>query len=451
MSKFLNTFAPVMGGTAVLLGSAYILADQFVADIPAPLRGQAVSAAEAQSAPAPAAEEQPTQATAEAAPAETTAETAPAEQAAEVAPAEGAPVTMARLGLGRPATEDEIAAWDVNVMPDGTGLPVGSGSVEDGEMLFSENCAVCHGEFAEGSGNWPKLAGGDGSLADQDPLKTVGSYWPYLSTAFDYVHRSMPFGAAQTLSADDTYAITAYILYSNFLVDEDFVLSNENFLEVEMPNAEGFIVDDRAETEYPQWRTEPCMENCKETVEITMRATVLDVTPDDPTDDGAAAPTEEAASEMAVEAPAEEVAEAGDAAAEVEEAAATETAEAAPAEAAEPAEETMAAADPELIAAGENVFKKCKACHQVGDGAANKTGPQLNGIMGRTAGTVEGFKYSPAMTEAGEGGLVWNTETLAEFLAKPKDFVKGTKMSFAGLRKEDDIRAVEAYLGSFPE
>ncbi|SIN75968.1 c-type cytochrome [Vannielia litorea] len=452
MSKFLNTFAPVMGGTAVLLGSAYILADQFVADMPAPLRGQAVPAASAQATPEPVAEET-AQAADEAAPAEqseateehaeqseATEEHAEQSEATEEQPeqSEATSVATAKYGLGRPATEDEIAAWDVKVMPDGRGLPPGSGSVEDGEVLFSDNCAVCHGEFAEGSGNWPKLAGGDGTLADQDPLKTVGSYWPYLSTAWDYVHRSMPFGAAQTLSADDTYAITAYILYSNFLVDEDFVLSNENFLEVEMPNADGFIVDDRAETEYPQWRTEPCMEGCKDSVEITMRATVLDVTPDDPTDD---TPAE-----------AQQVAQPVEAAPASEETAAEETAaEEAAAEQAPAAEATPAAADPAMIAAGENVFKKCKACHQVGEGAENKTGPQLNGIMGRVAGTVEGFKYSKAMTDAGAGGLVWTAETLAGFLAKPKDFMKGTKMSFAGLRKEEDIKAVEAYLGSFSE
>ncbi|MFP7675357.1 c-type cytochrome [Marivita sp. S0852] len=186
-----------------------------------------------------------------------------------------------KLGLGRAALPEEIAAWDVDVSPDGTGLPVGSGSVEDGEMIFSDYCAVCHGEFAEGVDNWPELAGGEGTLADQDPVKTVGSYWPYLSTAWDYVHRSMPYGSAQILSDDEVYAIVAYILYSNFLVEDDFVLSNENFLEVEMPNADGFIVDDRAETEYPMWRTEPCMENCKDSVEITMRSSVLNVTPED--------------------------------------------------------------------------------------------------------------------------------------------------------------------------
>lgn len=322
-----------------------------------------------------------------------------------------------KLGIGRAALPEEIAAWDLDVSPDGTGLPAGSGSVEDGEMLFSENCAVCHGEFAEGVGNWPELAGGEDTLADKDPVKTVGSYWPYLSTAWDYVHRSMPFGNAQSLSHDETYAIVAYILYSNYLVEDDFVLSNENFLDIEMPNADGFIVDDRAQVEYPEWRAEPCMENCKPSVEITMRATVLDVTPE----------------ETAAKAAAEE--------------SAVET-EVAVAEAVEEPPAETPALDPELVAAGENVFKKCKSCHQVGDKAKNRTGPILNGIFGAAAGQVEGFKYSKAMTDAGSEGLVWDDATLADFLANPKKSMKGTKMSFAGLRKDEDIQAIIAYLVS---
>nr|WP_238364817.1 c-type cytochrome [Mesobacterium pallidum] len=329
------------------------------------------------------------------------------------------------FGLGRPALEEEIAAWNLDVSPDGTGLPVGSGDVMTGDEVFAENCAVCHGDFAEGRGNWPKLAGGEGTLNHKDPLKTVGSYWPHLSTTWDYVNRSMPFGAAQTLEPDQVYAITAYILYSNDLVDEDFVLSNENFLEVAMPNADGFIIDDRAETEYPIWRTEPCMENCKESVEITMRAAVLDVTPEE---EGAA---EEAAAEPATDAPA---------AVEVTEAAAPEA----------PAEEVpvMAALNMDLVEDGENVFKKCKACHQVGDGATNKTGPVLNGVYGAPIGHVEDFRYSKDMEAMGEAGQVWNDETLATFLAKPKDFIPKTKMSFNGLRKDEEITAVIEYLKS---
>lgn len=98
---------------------------------------------------------------------------------------------------------------------------------------------------------------------------------------------------------------------------------------------------------------------------------------------------------------------------------------------------------------GKKVFNKCKACHAVGEGAANKVGPQLNGIIGAAAGQVEGFKYSDALIEAAAGGLVWDDESLAAFLAKPKDFMKGTKMSFAGLKKEDEIENVIAYLQGF--
>lgn len=335
------------------------------------------------------------------------------------------PVLADALGLGRTATPTEIAAWNVDVSPDGTGLPEGSGSVLDGEVVFAENCAICHGDFAEGVGNWPKLAGGDGTLDREDPLKTVGSYWPYLSTAWDYIHRSMPFGNAQSMSDDDVYAMVAYILYSNDLVDDEFVLSKENFLEVEMPNADGFIIDDRDATELPLFTQEPCMSDCKEEVKITMRATVLDVTPDEPESEGA----DQAASSEPEAEQAEAVAQ------EVAEAPATDVA-AAP------------AFDADLAADGEKVFKKCKACHQVGEGAKNRTGPELNALFGRPLGGLEDFKYSKTMSEMGAEGIVWTEETLAEFLAKPRDYVTKTKMSFAGLKKEDDIVAITEYLKS---
>jgi len=341
-----------------------------------------------------------------------------------------------KLGLGRPATADEIAAWNVDVSPDGSGLPAGSGSVVDGETLFSDYCAVCHGEFAEGIDNWPKLAGGDDTLDHEDPLKTVGSYWPYLSTTWDYVQRSMPFGNAQSLTTDEVYAIVAYILYSNYLVDDDFVLSNANFLDVEMPNAEGFIVDDRDTAEAHFWSAEPCMENCKDSVEITMRAAVLDVTPEE---------TKARQIKAMVEStnPAAKAAEAATAAPATEMAAA----EAPAAEEAPAAAETMEAAlDPALVAEGENVFKKCKACHQVGDGAKNRTGPVLNGVVGSAAGAVDGFRYSKVMAGS---GLTWDEETLSAYLENPRKFLPKNKMSFAGLKKEEDRTAVIAYLKSF--
>ena len=324
------------------------------------------------------------------------------------------PALAEKFGLGRAALPEEIAAWDKDISPDGSGLPAGSGSVEDGEMIFADYCASCHGDFAEGVDNWPKLAGGQDTLDHEDPLKTVGSYWPYLSTTWDYVNRSMPFGAAQTLTADEVYAIVAYILYSNDLVEDDFVLSDQNFLEVEMPNAEGFILDDRAATEYAAWSGDPCMENCKDSVEITMRAAVLDVTPEETADAEGEAKVEEAVAETEAKAPVE-----------------------------------VAAVDPDLAAAGEKVFKKCKACHQVGDGAKNKTGPTLNGIVGAAAGAVDGFRYSKPMKAAADGGLVWTEAELRAFLAKPKGYMPKTKMSFAGLRKDADLDAVIAYLSTY--
>jgi len=339
--------------------------------------------------------------------------------ASAVAATLATPAFAEKFGLGRPALPEEIAAWDLDVAPDGTGLPAGSGDVFTGEEVFAGKCAVCHGDFAEGVGNWPKLAGGQGTLDHEDPLKTVGSYWPYLSTTWDYVNRSMPFGDAQSLTPDEVYAIVAYILYSNDLVDDEFVLSNETFLEVELPNAEGFILDNRLEAEKHFWNPEPCMENCKDSVEITMRAMVLDVTPE------------------------EESAEASAAAEPVQEAAAEP--------AAEEAVEVAAVLDPELVAQGEKTFKKCKACHQVGEGAKSKTGPILNGIVGAPAGYAEGFRYSKAMKAAAEGGLVWDEAELAAFLAKPKKYMKGTKMSFAGLKKDSDIEAVIAYLQSYSQ
>ncbi|MFK7945121.1 MAG: c-type cytochrome [Paracoccaceae bacterium] len=183
------------------------------------------------------------------------------------------------LGLGRAATPAEVTAWDIDIRPDGAGLPEGRGDVTMGEEIFLEQCAYCHGDFAEGVDRWPVLAGGQDTLADDRPVKTVGSYWPYLSTVWDYVHRAMPFGNAQSLSDDEVYAITAYILYANDLVDDDFELSHENFQEVRLPNEANFFMDDRAESPVFQNR-EACMSDCKPTVEITKRAAVLDVTPD---------------------------------------------------------------------------------------------------------------------------------------------------------------------------
>ena len=425
MSKFLKILAPASAGTASVLTLAYVLADQFVIDMPAPARVSFVAAAHAQDTGASEAET--------------------VVQAAAEAPA---PAREGGYGLGREALPEEIAAWDIDIRPDGQGLPEGSGDVWTGEEVFVAQCASCHGDFGEAVGRWPQLAGGQGTLDRKDPVKTVGSYWPYLSTVWDYVHRAMPFGDAQSLSDDEVYAITAYLLYLNNVVDDDFELSRESFAEVEMPNADGFKPDDRPETELAAFSGEACMEGCKDSVEITMRAAVLDVTPgSDEGDAEVEVEVEVEVEETAIEV--EEQAEAQPAKAEpAEEAVAGDQPTAPEDEAAEdaPVEEASAGPDPELVAAGERVFKKCAACHQVGENAKSRSGPQLNGIVGRSAGTVEGFRYSGAMEEAGAEGLTWDHESLAGFLADPRGYLKGTKMAFAGLRKEEDIAAITAFL-----
>jgi cytochrome c2 len=336
---------------------------------------------------------------------------------------ENAPSKNTGYGLGRKALAQEVAAWAVAVLPDGRGLPEGRGDVFTGEEVFAEKCASCHGDFAEGVDNWPVLAGGFDTLADKDPVKTVGSYWPYLSTVWDYVHRSMPFGEAQTLTPDETYAIVAYILYSNDMVDDEFELSHENFSDVEMYNTGGFVIDDRPDREYARWRSEPCMENCKPAVEIIMRATFLDVTPDE---GGESLMNNTAVENTPIFVASPESANTS---------AKTETLEI-----------TALETDPAVVLAGEKVFKKCKACHAVGAGAKNKSGPQLNGLMGRMMGSAEGFKYSKAFKAALVERRVWNEVELAAFLTKPKAYMKGTKMSFAGLKKDTDLTAVIEFL-----
>lgn len=187
-----------------------------------------------------------------------------------------------KFNIGREAKPEEIAGWDIDVRPDGQGLPEGKGSVQEGEEVYMARCAVCHGEFGEGVGRWPHIAGGNGSLASDDPNKTVGSYFPYLSTLFDYVRHAMPFGDAQSLTNDELYAVTAYILNLNDIVDNKFVLTKESFKTIKMPNAGGFFDDDRETTERVFWNPNPCMRNCKpEPAQIISRARILDVTPDD--------------------------------------------------------------------------------------------------------------------------------------------------------------------------
>ncbi|MGI8527395.1 MAG: c-type cytochrome [Pseudolabrys sp.] len=187
------------------------------------------------------------------------------------------------LGIGRAATAAEIAGWDIDVRPDGQGAPPGKGSVKDGEEVYLTRCAACHGEFGESAGRWPQLAQGKGTLASHDPVKTVGSYFAHLSSVFDYIRRAMPFGDAQSLTNDELYAVTAYVLNLNDIVDDKFVLSKETWSQVKMPNAGGFYDDDRETTEKAFWNSKPCTTDCGPPLKIIGRAQAVDVTPDDKT------------------------------------------------------------------------------------------------------------------------------------------------------------------------
>lgn len=191
-------------------------------------------------------------------------------------------IAQRKLGIGREATAEEIAGWNISIRPDGQGLPVGRGTVKGGEPLYVERCAACHGEFGESAGRWPILAGGAGTLASHDPVKSIGSYWPYASTLIDYIRRAMPFGASQTLTNDELYAITAYVLYLNDVIqDENFELSDKNFTAIKLPNQLNFIDDDREMAERAFWRKDPCMKDCfPGEAKIIGRARTIDVTPE---------------------------------------------------------------------------------------------------------------------------------------------------------------------------
>ena len=186
-------------------------------------------------------------------------------------------------GIGRAISAEQIAGWDIDVRPDGQGAPPGRGSVKDGEKVYLDKCAACHGEFGESAGRWPQIAQGKGTLASHDPVKTVGSYFPYLSSVFDYIRRAMPFGDAESLSDDELYAVTAYVLSLNDIVDDKFVLSKDTWGNVKMPNQGGFYDDDREKTEKAFWKPNPCMKDCRGPVKITGHAQAVDVTPDEST------------------------------------------------------------------------------------------------------------------------------------------------------------------------
>jgi len=147
---------------------------------------------------------------------------------------------IAGPNLGREVKPAEIAAWDISIPPDGSGLPAGSGTATAGEAVYNAQCASCHGVKGVGGPADP-LAGGIGTLASQKPVKTIGSYWPYATTLFDYVRRAMPFNAPQSLSNAEVYAVSAYLLSLNGIIDPAARMDAKTLPQVKMPNRDGFV------------------------------------------------------------------------------------------------------------------------------------------------------------------------------------------------------------------
>src|SRR6266550_234563 len=159
-------------------------------------------------------------------------------------------------GIGRSATPAEIAGWNIDIDRYGDNLPPGSGSVSHGREVFDQQCAACHGAKGEG-GIGDQLVGGQGTLATPKPVRTVGSYWPYAPTLFDYIRRAMPQNAPQSLSNDDVYAVSAYILHLNELLSADGTLDAKSLAAIKMPNRNMFVGDPR-----PDVKTPECMTGC---------------------------------------------------------------------------------------------------------------------------------------------------------------------------------------------
>jgi mono/diheme cytochrome c family protein len=159
-------------------------------------------------------------------------------------------------GIGRAATPAEIAGWNIDIDRYGNNLPPGSGSVDHGREVFDQQCAACHGAKGEG-GVGGRLVGGQGTLATPDPVKTVGSYWPYAPTLFDYIRRAMPQNAPESLSNDDVYAVSAYILNLNGLLPAEATLDARTLRAIKMPNRKMFVGDPRPDVNNPE-----CITGC---------------------------------------------------------------------------------------------------------------------------------------------------------------------------------------------
>ena len=203
----------------------------------------------------------------------------------------------------RTPTANEIKAWNKDIMPDGTGLPEGKGSVEQGDELYADKCAMCHGDFGAGGKGYPTLSGGQGTLknqlidpakGDEPPTRTIGSYWPYASTLFWYIQSAMPFPNPKSLTNDETYALVAYLLSVNEIqidgvdLEDEYVLDRAKFLKIKMPNADGFYPNVEKGTDevrkflnnhnnYGQGTR--CMKDCGETPVVRIKNELKDFHP----------------------------------------------------------------------------------------------------------------------------------------------------------------------------
>ena len=173
-------------------------------------------------------------------------------------------------GFGKPATPREIAGWNIDVRPDGTGLPPGRGSVAQGQAIYDDKCASCHGTFGE-SNSYLQIAGGVGSLKTDQPIRTTGSKLNYATTLWDYINRAMPFTAPQTLTPDEVYALTAYVLNLNDILPVDAVLDQSSLPKVVMPNRDGFTTNHGFMTRdgKPDTHNTACMTNCVREVKLS--------------------------------------------------------------------------------------------------------------------------------------------------------------------------------------
>jgi cytochrome c553 len=145
-----------------------------------------------------------------------------------------------RPNLGRPIDPSDIATWDISILPDGTGLPPGSGTSAQGAPVFAQKCALCHGENGKGGVAAPVVGGGP--LDRIEAVKTIANFWGYSTTVFDFIRRAMPWQQPRTLSNDEVYALTAYILALNKLIGDSDVMNARTLPQVKMPNRDGFII-----------------------------------------------------------------------------------------------------------------------------------------------------------------------------------------------------------------